>query len=135
MKRFWMRSLTGQLIGLMLLALVLSQVIFFLLYRSERESTLRTVQRDEFLARIASVTRLIATTDSALHPEILRAASTTLSRYWLSAEAPASPWHGRAERAITCCARCQRAHLRTGRSGRRASGKILSRTRVSRRRI
>lgn len=91
MKRFWMRSLTGQLIGLMLLALVLSQVIFFLLYRSERESTLRTVQRDEFLARIASVTRLIATTDSALHPEILRAASTTLSRYWLSAEAPGEP--------------------------------------------
>lgn len=89
MKRFWMRSLTGQLIGLMLLALVLSQAIFFLLYRSERESLLRNVQRDEFLARVASVTRLVATTDSGLHPEILRAASTTLSRYWLTTEEPA----------------------------------------------
>lgn len=91
MKRFWTRSLTGQLIGLMLLALVLSQVAFFLLHRSERESLLRSVQRDEFLARVASVSRLIATTDSALHPEILRATSTTLSRYWLSADAPGEP--------------------------------------------
>jgi signal transduction histidine kinase len=91
MKRFWMRSLTSQLIGLMLLALVLSQVIFFALYRSERESLLRNIQRDEFLARVASVTRLVATTDSAVHPEILRAASTTISRYWLTTEPPTEP--------------------------------------------
>lgn len=89
MKRFfWMRSLTGQLIGLLLLALVVSQAIFFLLYRSERESLVRNLQRDEFLARVASVTRLVTTTEAALHPEILRAASTTLSRYWLTTEPP-----------------------------------------------
>jgi signal transduction histidine kinase len=86
-----MRSLTGQLIGLMLLALVLSQAVFFVLSRSERDSTLRSLQRDEFLARIASVSRLIATADAPLHPEILRAASTTLSRYWLSGTPPAEP--------------------------------------------
>lgn len=91
MRRFWMRSLTGQLIGLMLLALVLAQAVFFLLSRSERETMLRSLQRDEFLARIASITRLIATTEEPLHPEILRAASTTLTRYWLSATAPADP--------------------------------------------
>lgn len=91
MKRFWMRSLTGQLIGLLLLALLLSQIVFFLLYRSERENMLRSVLRDEFLARVASVTRLLATADAPLHPEILRAASTTLSRYWLTAEPPIEP--------------------------------------------
>lgn len=86
-----MRSLTGQLIGLLLLALVVSQAIFFLLYRSERESLVRNLQRDEFLARVASVTRLVTTTEAALHPEILRAASTTLSRYWLTTEPPDEP--------------------------------------------
>ncbi len=99
MKRFfWMRSLTGQLTGLLLLALVVSQAIFFLLYRSERESLVRNLQRDEFLAHVASVTRLVTTTEAALHPEILRAASTTLSRYWLTTEAPVEPvaWQGRA---------------------------------------
>lgn len=91
MKRFWMRSLTGQLIGLMLLALLVSQGISFLLHRSERVSILRSVQRDEFLARVASVARLVATTDATLHPEILRAPSTTQSRYWLSPDGPADP--------------------------------------------
>jgi signal transduction histidine kinase len=91
MKRVWMRSLTSQLIGLLLLALGLSQAILFLLSRSERETTLRNLQRDEFLARAASVTRLLATAEASLHPEILRAASTTLSRYWLTADAPAEP--------------------------------------------
>lgn len=91
MKRVWMRSLTGQLIGLMLLALVVAQGVFFLLSRSERETILRSIQRDEFLARIASVIRLLDTTDENLHPEILRAASTTLSRYWLTVDTPAEP--------------------------------------------
>jgi signal transduction histidine kinase len=91
MKRFWMRSLSGQLIGLMLLALLASQGVAFLFHRSDRVNLLRSVQRDEFLARVASVSRLIATTDPSLHPEILRAPSTTQTRYWLSPEGPAEP--------------------------------------------
>ncbi len=91
MKVFRARSLTGQLIGLLLLVMGLAQLGFFLLNRSERESLLRNLQRDEFLARIGSVSRLLATTEPGLHPEILRAASTTLSRYWLAAEPPGDP--------------------------------------------
>jgi signal transduction histidine kinase len=91
MKRFWTRSLTGQLIALVLLALALGQTVFFVLARSEREMILRSVQRDEFLARIASVSRLLAATDESLHPEILRASSTALTRHWLSTEPPADP--------------------------------------------
>lgn len=86
-----MRTLTGQLIGLMLLSLVLSQVAVFLIYRSERVRSMRDVRRDEFLARAASVTRLFDSTDPALYPEILRAASTWLARYWLSSDAPTDP--------------------------------------------
>lgn len=91
MKRFWMRSLSGQLIGLMLLALLASQGVAFLFHRSDRLNLLRSVQRDEFLARVASVSRLVATTDASLHPEILRAPSTTQTRYWLSPEGPGEP--------------------------------------------
>ncbi|MBP8255783.1 MAG: HAMP domain-containing protein [Opitutaceae bacterium] len=88
MRRFWMRSLTSQLIGLMLFALILSQVAFFLIYRSERVRSLRDIRRDEFLARAAAVTRLVKTADPALYPTILRASSTSLARYWISSNAP-----------------------------------------------
>ncbi|AHF92091.1 histidine kinase [Opitutaceae bacterium TAV5] len=88
MKPFWMRSLTSQWIALMLAALVLSQVFFFVIYRSERVHALREVQRDDFFTRTASAARLVDTTAESLHPEILRATGTIVARYWLSAEAP-----------------------------------------------
>lgn len=83
-----MRSLTGQLIGLMLLALLLSQVLFYLINDNERDRTLQSVRRDEFLARADAVARLLASTDESVHPQVLRAAGTSLSRYWLT---PAPP--------------------------------------------
>lgn len=86
-----MRSLTSQLIGLMLVALLFSQVLFYLINNSERDRTLRTVREDEFLARANAVARLVGVTEEAVHPQVLRAAGTSLSRYWLSVEPPASP--------------------------------------------
>ena len=97
MRRFWMRSLTSQLIGLMLLALILSQVAFFLIYRSERVRSLRDLRRDEFLARAAAVTRLVESADPELYPAILRASSTSLARYWLTTTAPLDPVAWQAE--------------------------------------
>lgn len=88
MKPFWTRTLTSQWIALMLAALVLSQVFFFLIYRSERVHAVREAQRDDFFARTASVARLVETTDKALHAEILRATGTVVARYWLSPEPP-----------------------------------------------
>lgn len=84
-----MRSLTSQLIGLMLVALLLSQVLFYLINNNERDRSLRTVRQDEMLARANAVARLIAVTDESIHPEVLRAAGTSLSRYWLTPEPPA----------------------------------------------
>jgi hypothetical protein len=46
-------SLTGQLIGFMLLALMLSQGISFLIYWDERGHALREALKEEFLVRSA----------------------------------------------------------------------------------
>lgn len=88
MKRFWMRSLTGQLIGLMLLALVLSQLAFTFIYRNDRAKSFRDLRREEFLSRAAAVARLVGSTSPEMHREILQAASTSLTRYWITDQAP-----------------------------------------------
>lgn len=90
-RRLWMRSLIGQWIAVMLVTLAVSQGLFLLIYRDEAQRVLREVRRDDFLARSAAVARVVATADSALQPEILRAANTTSARYWLTADPPAAP--------------------------------------------
>ncbi|HSJ01856.1 MAG TPA: ATP-binding protein [Verrucomicrobium sp.] len=81
-----MRSLTGQWITVMLLALGISQVLFFFIYRAEQIRSLREVRRDEFLARTASVVRLVNTVNADLHPEILGAANTPVVRFWFTTD-------------------------------------------------
>ena len=56
---FWTRSLVGQLIGFMLLALVVSQAISFFIYWDERGEALRHAAKEEFLVRSASVAQLL----------------------------------------------------------------------------
>ncbi len=82
MKRFWMRSLTGQWITLMLLALALAQVLFLAIYRGDQLRTVFLLRRDEFLGRAASVARLLDSADPSLHEGILDAANTVAIRYW-----------------------------------------------------
>lgn len=91
MKRFWTRSLTGQLIVLMLLALALSQAFALLIYRGERAHAMRQVVRDEFLGRTASVARLMRGTAGALREDTLQTTGTPLTRYWLTPSPPAEP--------------------------------------------
>ncbi len=97
MTRFWTRSLTGQMVALLLLALVLSHVIGFVIYRDERTHVLRGALKEEFLARTAAVTRLLDATPSDLHGEILRAGGSAITRYWLAPE-PTEPqaWQNQA---------------------------------------
>src|SRR5262245_53429303 len=85
---FWTRSLVGQLIGLMLLALVVSQAIAFVIYWDERAQALREAAREEFLVRSASVAQLLETTPEVYHPEILRAVATNFTRFWLTKKSP-----------------------------------------------
>ncbi|MCW1921654.1 ATP-binding protein [Luteolibacter arcticus] len=84
MKRFWMRSLTGQWITLLLLSLVLSQVVFLVIYRDEQLRTVSLLRRDEFISRTASVARLLDAAESDLHEGIVTAASTSAVRFWLA---------------------------------------------------
>ena len=85
---FWTKSLAGQLIGFMLLALMLSQGISFLIYWDERGHALREALKEEFLVRSASVARLLETTPSVYHTEILHAVGTNYTRFWVTSEAP-----------------------------------------------
>jgi signal transduction histidine kinase len=85
-KRLWTRSLTGQMVVLLLLALVLSHVVGFVIYRDERTQALRGALKEEFLARTAAVTRLLDNSPSELHGEILRAGGSGITRYWLGPE-------------------------------------------------
>jgi signal transduction histidine kinase len=85
---FWTRSLVGQLIGLMLLALVLSQAISFFIYWDERGEALRHAAKEEFLVRSASVAQLLETTPPNYHPEILQAVATNYVRFWLTEQSP-----------------------------------------------
>ena len=88
MKRFWMRSLTGQWIALTLVALAVSQIVFYYIYRAEQARTVLELRRDEFLGRAAAVARLMNTVDPVLHPEIMRATNTGAVRFWLTAGGP-----------------------------------------------
>lgn len=86
-----MRSLTGQLIALMLLTLLLSQVVFYFINNDERDRSMRSVRQEEFIARAMAVARLIATTEPIQHGEVIGAANTPVVRYWFSDRAPGDP--------------------------------------------
>src|SRR5215468_2418016 len=88
MRRLRSASLHGQMVGLLLLALAVSQAIGFFIYRDERAEALRGVVADEFVSRAASVAQLLEATPPALREQILQAVATTYARYWWS---PAEP--------------------------------------------
>ena len=71
--RYWLSSLTGQVIMVALFALVLIQLVGIQIYRIEREETLGLVNSRFTLQRLVSVTRLLNQSPPALHDEILRA--------------------------------------------------------------
>jgi signal transduction histidine kinase len=84
LRRLWPRRLAGQMIALLLLALVLAQVITLLIFADERTSAIRTVERKQILERTASVLRLLESTPPAVHEQIVRTASSWHLRFWLA---------------------------------------------------
>ncbi|HET6221130.1 MAG TPA: ATP-binding protein [Dongiaceae bacterium] len=87
-RRTWSGSLAGQMVGLLLSALLLSQCITFLIYRDERAHALSGVVKEEFFSRAVSIVHLLESTPPSVHDQVLRAASTTYGRYWLTAQEP-----------------------------------------------
>ena len=97
MKQFWTRSLAGQMVVLLLLALVLSHAIGYVIYRDERTQALRGALKEEFLSRSAAVTRLLEASPPELHGEILRAGGSAITRYWLASNpGEATAWQEQA---------------------------------------
>ena len=84
LRRLWPRRLAGQLIALLLLALVSAQVASFLIFEDERWTALRTAERKHILSRTASIVRLIESTPAELDEQIVRTASSRQLRFWLS---------------------------------------------------
>ncbi|MGH6943180.1 MAG: hypothetical protein ACREH6_03025, partial [Geminicoccaceae bacterium] len=84
LRRFWPPRLAGQMIALLLLALILAQVVTFLIFMDERRFAVRTAERKQILERTASIVQLIESTPPALHEQIVRTASTGHLRFWLA---------------------------------------------------
>jgi signal transduction histidine kinase len=102
MTRFWTRSLAGQIVGLLVLALALSYAIGCLVYVYERSRLMQGIARDEFLARAAATANLVEVAPAEYHDEILRTAGTSLARYWVTEDAPTDivAWQGEARRQL-----------------------------------
>jgi signal transduction histidine kinase len=82
----WNRSLAARFVGVMLLALALSQGVSVLLFSTERDEALMRSAKAEFLSRCASVAKVLESTPSAVHRDILSASDTPYSRSWISQE-------------------------------------------------
>ncbi|GLK78376.1 sensor histidine kinase [Methylopila turkensis] len=98
MTRLWTRSLTIQFIGLMLLALAVSQGLGAVLFLGERSEALHKAAKAEFLSRCASIAQVVESTPPNLRDDILKASGTTYSRFWYTPDAPgdAVAWRGEA---------------------------------------
>ncbi len=81
MRRLKITSLAGQLIALLLLALVVSQVASVVLFVDERRHAIKSVREQQRLARFSSVVRLLRSTPIELRPQVLRAASSHVIRF------------------------------------------------------
>lgn len=94
MIRIWTRSLTVQFIGLMLLALAVSQGIGAAMFLGERGEALNKAAKSEFLSRCASLALVLETTPRDVQDDILRASGTNYSRFWVTPDAPgdATAW-------------------------------------------
>jgi len=74
-------SLAGQLIAVLLLALIAAQIASMLILHDDRRLAFIFVARQEVMSRTASVVRLLNQTDPALHGTIVDAASSRRLRF------------------------------------------------------
>ena len=84
LKRLWPKRLAGQMIALLLLALVAAQVITILIFADEHRLALRAADRAQLLGRTVSIVRLLESSPPSLHEQILTTASSPRLRYWVT---------------------------------------------------
>ncbi|PRD40620.1 two-component sensor histidine kinase [Phyllobacterium phragmitis] len=88
MMRWWKRSLAAQFIGLMLLALVISQALAFFISWDERDKALRAAAKGEFFSRTTSLATLLESIPIGFREDVLLASGTGYTRFWISATDP-----------------------------------------------
>ena len=87
LRRLLPRRLAGQIIWLLLLALMLSQFVTLAFFLHERREVVRSVTQEQVLLRVAGAVRLLDETPPALHRRVVRGANTPASRNSLYAMA------------------------------------------------
>ncbi|WP_428700232.1 ATP-binding protein [Stappia sp.] len=86
--RLWPHSLAGQLIALLLIALVVAQVLTLWLFAGERRVALVELARNTIVSRTVSLVRLVEDATETQRPEMLRAISSRFLWFWID-ETPA----------------------------------------------
>jgi signal transduction histidine kinase len=84
MKRFLPSSLAGQLITLLLLALIVAQGVSLVVLLGERQRAVLTAVRGQVLARTAAVVRLLNDTPAGQHARIIESVTTPRLRFWIA---------------------------------------------------
>lgn len=90
LKYLWPKRLAGQLIALLLIAMVLAQIITLMIFADERRLAIRAADRAQLLGRTVSIVRLLENSPPSLHQQILKTASSRRLRYWISEESAVS---------------------------------------------
>ncbi len=85
------KSLAGQLVLILLLALVAAQGVSLFLFAGERLKAVRDIHRQNVVARTVGLVRLLQDTPVSLHGRVVTAASSPTLRFNLTETAPAVP--------------------------------------------
>lgn len=83
---FYPRSLTGQLMASLLLALLVAHAVSLIILVDERHGAIASVERGQVLARTASIVRVLSETPANVRHRVAEAASTFQLRYSVAKE-------------------------------------------------
>ena len=76
MSRLWPRGVAGQLVAVVLVALLLALGAAFLIFADERQGALEVQQREQVLGRVVSAVELLAVLPAEQEARLLRSAGT-----------------------------------------------------------
>ena len=90
MKRLLPKSLAGQMIALLLLALVASHIVSAVIFEDERRASVRSAIREEAITAIATASKLLLDTPATDRKRVVRQISSRRLKYWLSSDSAAN---------------------------------------------
>lgn len=91
MIRLWPRGVAGQLVAVVLVALLLALSAAFAIFTDERQGALEVQQREQVLARIVSAVELLAMLPQEQEARLLRSAGTSQLRLSVDARPAVDP--------------------------------------------